>query len=477
MERNAAQRNPARRNPARRNAARPFSPREPIAALATPWGESAIGVIRITGSGCLTLLVKLFRPVAKSADEFLSSPGYTIHKGTIIGGNGPIDEVLIALYKKPKSYTGEDGAEIFCHGGMVIIKSLMDALFEAGFRQANPGEFTMRAFLNGKMDLTRAEAVNEIIRSRTGRAQNIAFSRLTGSIEKRIHRLRKDLLNIRTSMEVHLDYPDEELLEEAVDPDTVAAVRKELQRLVDTYRTGRVFQEGVSLVIAGKTNVGKSTLFNLLLKENRAIVSEIHGTTRDYLEGFITLEGIPIRLFDTAGLRTGGSPLEKEGMNRAESLIEESDMLLYLVDATAEIDEEEAVVLRSYRSKIPVIALWNKVDLLDKHHTPSPDGFLPFSAEKAEGLSALHTDIVDHLLDGAAPAPDDTVIESTRQRDILMKCLKNIDTFMEGRQKGLPLDVLAEDIREAMDNLGEMTGETATAEILEKMFSEFCVGK
>ena len=467
------------RNTSRQNTARPFSPSEPIAALASPWGESAIGVIRITGSNCLSLLVGLFRPATKSGKEFLSSPGYTLHRGKVVGTNGPIDEVLIALYKKPKSYTGEDSAEIFCHGGMVIIESLMKALFEAGFRQANPGEFTLRAYLNGKMDLTRAEAVNEIIRSRTNRAHNIALSRLAGSIEKKIHHLRDGLLNIRTSLEVHLDYPDEDLPEEAVDGNTIIAVQNELRELVETYRAGKIFQKGVSLLIAGKTNAGKSTLFNLLLKEDRAIVSEIHGTTRDYLEGFISLEGIPIRLFDTAGLRTSSSPLEKEGMNRTERLIEESDMLLYLVDATVGLDKEETASLKRYRSKIPVIMLWNKIDLLDKRlaATPPPDGFLAFSAEKADGLSALQKDLVDRLLNGFSPAPEEAVIESSRQRDILIRCLENLDTFIDDRKNGLPLDILADDIREALDNLGEITGETVTAELLEKMFSEFCVGK
>ncbi len=450
---------------------KPFSAVDPIAALATPWGESAIGVIRTSGEGCLELLSEVFHSGKNSLAE---SSGYTIRHGFIEDKGRRIDEVLITVYRKPHSYTGEDCAEIFCHGGMVIVREILQALLSRGFRQAEPGEFTQRAFLNGKMDLTRAEAVNEIIRSKTDRARQLALNRLSGDIEHKIQRIKETLISISAAVEVWIDYPDDDLDEDPIDRDRLDSVQNELERLLSTYRTGKIIQEGISVVIAGRTNAGKSTLFNLLLREDRAIVSEIHGTTRDYIEGAISIEGIPIRLFDTAGLRDSLDPLEQEGMRRSDRIIKSADLVLFLVDATRGLEEADKALMQSYEFGIDVIPLWNKVDVTS---AKAPQGCIPISCQTGEGLTELHNRIAEKILGGSSIESGEPIVDSLRQKNLIEKCLDAVRSLKKGHAENLPLDVLAVDIKEAIDCLGEITGEVVSEDILREMFSKFCVGK
>lgn len=482
----------------------PFSSSEPIAALATPWGQSAIGVIRTSGEGCLDLLSQIFRggrpspgairasgvPRGRSAasrkrraqNNLSLCRGYSIRHGFIEDGERQLDEVLITVYRKPRSYTGEDSAEIYCHGGMVIIREILQLLLSRGFRQAEPGEFTQRAFLNGKMDLTRAEAVNEIIRSKTDRARQLALNRLSGGIEQKIQTVKEALITISAAVEVQIDYPDDDLDHDPIDRERIAFVQDELERLLSTYRTGKILQEGISVVIAGRTNAGKSTLFNLLLREERAIVSEIHGTTRDYIEGAISIEGIPIRLFDTAGSRDSRDPLEQEGMRKSGQVIKNADLVLFLVDATRGLEKEDRALIQGYGDGVTVIRLWNKVDIAPE---PAPGNYVPLSCETGEGLSELHTRIAEGLLGGATVESGEPIIDSLRQKNLLERCLDAVRSFNRGLAKdglakdaeAMPLDVLAVEIKEAIDCLGEITGEVVSEDILREMFAKFCVGK
>ena len=473
---------------------KPFSSAEPIAALATPWGQSAIGVIRTSGEGCLDLLSKLFRggrqsPARVPGARIASTPdvrnnlsegrGYSIRHGFIEHGERQLDEVLITVFRKPRSYTGEDSAEIYCHGGMVIIREILQLLLNNGFRQAEPGEFTQRAFLNGKMDLTRAEAVNEIIRSKTDRARQLALNRLSGGIEQKIQAVKEALIGISAAVEVQIDYPDDDLDHDPIDRERITSVQDELERLLSTYRTGKILQEGISVVIAGRTNAGKSTLFNLLLREERAIVSEIHGTTRDYIEGAISIEGIPIRLFDTAGLRDSRDPLEQEGMRRSDQIIKNADLMLFLLDATRGLEQEDRALIQGYGDGVTVIPLWNKVDIAPE---PAPGNYIPISCQTGEGLSELHTRIAEAILGGSTIESGEPVIDSLRQKNLLERCLDAVRSFnrglaKDGLAKAIPLDVLAVEIKEAIDCLGEITGEVVSEDILREMFSKFCVGK
>ncbi len=447
---------------------------DPIAALATPMGSSALAVIRTSGAGSLEALSRLL----KDGRELNKTRGGTVHRATIRDGAEEVDEVLISVFRAPRSYTGEDGAEITCHGSLPVIRRILTLLSRSGFRDAGPGEFTQRAFLNGKMDLTRAEAVNEIVRAKTDRARSLALQRLSGAVEKRISEARSALVDLRAGIEVRLDYPEDEAGAKAVDRIRLREAREILAGLSRTYRRGRIFQEGASVVISGATNAGKSSLFNLLLREDRAIVSEVHGTTRDFLEGLVAIEGIPVRLIDTAGMRAPKDAVEAEGIRRAEEAVAGAELVLYLVDSSAGItgtDEDFLPRKGGLPRPAPVLPIWNKIDLAGG--SPAPDGFIPVSSLTGEGIEALEERIADVLLDGASTEGAEPLIDSERQKVLLERAEEALGRFEESLDRGAALDLLAVDLADALEALGEITGEVTSAEILERMFSTFCVGK
>ena len=446
------------------------SPDDPIVALATPAASSALAVIRVSGAGCLRLL----SPLSRAAQDLAALPGHTIHRMRLRDGEEDVDDVLLAVYHAPRSYTGEESAEIFCHGSLPVIQHLLSLLTRSGFRAAGPGEFTQRAFLNGRMDLTRAEAVNEIVRAKTDRARGLALQRLGGAIEKRIMAARAALVDLRASLEVMIDYPEEES-GDTIDAGAVEEAVRVLEGLTRTYRQGRIYQEGVAIAIAGATNAGKSSLFNLLLRQERAMVSEIHGTTRDWLEGGLSLEGIPVRLFDTAGLRASADPLEVEGMRRTEQVLQRADAVLYLVDGTRGEGVADRDFIRQWAGPAPLLPVWNKADLPGL--LPVPPGFTPVSAVTGQGLEEMTRLVVGAVLGGTTGDTGEPLIDSERQRILLEDALTALRLFREGHARGLTPDLLAVDLSAALDALGEITGEVTSAEILERMFSRFCVGK
>jgi tRNA modification GTPase len=340
-----------------------FYPHDSIAALATPWGESALAVIRVSGANSLGLLDSLFRPVSATVDT-------------------------LAVYRGPKSFTGEDGAEIFCHGSPLIIRRLLGLLTEAGFRFAGPGEFTLRAFLNRKLDLTQAEAVNEVVRARSDRARAIALNRLSGAIEQKITRIKQAVVRLSAAVELGLDYPEDEMEESNPNAgeEEAALCQQELERLLATYRIGKLYQEGICVVLAGRTNSGKSTLFNRMLREDRAIVSEVHGTTRDYLEAVVTIDGIPIRIYDTAGYRERADGIEAEGMRRTDSIVANADLVLYLVDAGEGLAAQDEEFLNARTQAGRTIPVWNKIDARGAAEANCPSGFAAVSAKEGYGL-------------------------------------------------------------------------------------------
>jgi len=446
---------------------------DPIFALASPMGESAIAVIRISGKEALVLLSCLFfgkQPLSGYAS-------HTIHYGMLRNPqNGEsIDEIMLAVYKAPAGYTGENGAEIFCHGSLAVINAIITLLLKNGFRQAAPGEFTQRAYLNGKLDLTRAEAVNEIIRSKSDKARALALNRLSGAVEKRINQIKDKLLGLLASFEILIDYPDDDItIEKSAWLEELTVIEEGLNRLLATYATGRIIQEGITVCIAGKTNAGKSTLFNLLLKEDRAIVSEIHGTTRDYLEGAIVIQGIPVRLFDTAGLRVTDNPLELEGIRRTDKILENADCILLVVDAGTGLTADEQAFMEKFGKQTPLIPIWNKVDL---NRVPCPPQYTPFSSHTGEGLAILNQRIVESVLTASSLENGEPVIDSLRQKQLLEECSAALITFRTGLDEDSPLDLLAVDLKEALDCLGEITGAITSEDIYKEMFSRFCVGK
>jgi tRNA modification GTPase len=444
-----------------------------IAACATPWGMGALAIVRISGCDSLKKLSPLFR---SGGGGLTAAPGHSLKLGEIIdpAGGEVIDEVLVGVYHAPRSYTGEDGAEIICHGSPAIVRRLLDLLGRSGFRPAGPGEFTMRAFLNGKMDLTQAEAVNEIVRARTDRARAVALNRLGGSIETRINSIKQGLLALSAALEVGMDYPEDEIDAPQPSPREVERLQAELEQLLSTYSIGKILQEGVTVVLAGGTNAGKSTLFNTLLREDRAIVSELHGTTRDYLEGVVSLEGVPLKLYDTAGYRHGGESVEQEGIRRTDRIVANAQLILYLTDATRGLTDLDRAFLDSLTTRERLICIWNKCDLSDR---PAPPGFLALSAVDGRGIPALLEEISRRALEQAPLDSEAPIIDSLRQKQLLERSLSALKDFRAGLAGHLSADVLAVDLKESLDALAEITGEITSQDILDAIFSSFCVGK
>jgi tRNA modification GTPase len=445
-----------------------------IAALATPWGESALAVIRTSGKNCIEAVSAVF----ENSEKMNKAAGGTLLKGYITDPDSGerIDEVVAGIYRNPKSYTGEDLVEIYTHGSLPGIRAVLAVLKKGGFRDAGPGEFTLRAFLNKKMDLTKAEAVHEIITSKSRKAQSLAMARLSGNVFDRINSMKFQLRDILSGVELQLDYAeDEDDPGAGIDPSALEAVRKELEVLASTYRIGRLYQDGVKIVLAGRTNAGKSALFNLFLKEDRSIVSDIHGTTRDYIESYISIKGVPVRLFDTAGIRDAEHPIEVEGIKRSEQIIGSSDIVIYIVDSCEGLSDEDEELLDQYGDK-NIIKLWNKIDICPSR-TP-PDGFIPVSSFTGEGFSELEKLILETAYGGELSSlADDAVIDSERQKKHIDSASSALQEAENAVKQNVPLDLIALDLKEAMDNLGEITGEITSADILNNMFSRFCVGK
>ena len=444
-----------------------------IAALATPWGESALAVIRTSGKNCIDAVSSVF----EDSGKIKKAEGNTLLKGYIIDPETGmrVDEVVAGIYRNPRSYTGEDLVEIYTHGSLPGIRAVLAALKKGGFRDAGPGEFTLRAFLNKKMDLTKAEAVHEIITSKSRKAQNLAMARLSGNVFNKINSIKHSLADILSSVELQLDYAeDEDDPGAGIDILKLQENRKELEKLADTYRIGRLYQDGIKIVLAGRTNAGKSALFNLFLKEDRSIVSDIHGTTRDYIESYISISGVPVRLFDTAGIRDSSHPVEAEGIKRSEQIIDSSDIVIYIVDSCEGLCREDEKLLNLYSSK-NIIRLWNKIDVC---RNAPPEGFIPVSSFTGEGFAEVEKLVLETAYGGEfASLADDAVIDSERQKKHIDCAVSALLEAEKSVKQDIPLDLIAPDLKEAMDNLGEITGEITSADILNNMFSRFCVGK
>ena len=445
---------------------------EPIVALATAMRESAIAVIRTSGVNS----VKLFSKVFSNSKGILNSKGFTLHYGYIVdeeSGN-KIDEVTAAVYRSPKSYTGQESVEIFCHGSLPGIESIITVLKNAGFRDAAPGEFTMRAFLNGKMDLSQAEAVAEIVQSRSKQAHSLALKRLSGAVYSRINFVKKILINLMSLIEVQLDYPDDEIGGETnLSLEPLEEAESEITKLIDSYRVGKIFHEGVTVALAGGTNAGKSSLFNLFLREDRSIVSELSGTTRDFIESWISIDGIPVRLIDTAGIRDASHPVEKEGIRRSEEIIKNSSLVLYIIDGSIGMTEEDKGVYAKYKENKAYIFVWNKIDA----SVGNPENnFIKVSAMSGEGFASMES-IISSRLTGVHVTGTELMIDSLRQKDLLVKAKKALGNVRTSMENNVSLDAIAMDLKDALDAIGEITGEVSSVDILNNIFSGFCVGK
>ncbi len=459
-------------------APRPYQDRDTsIYALATPAAESALAVIRTSGPGVIEHVAACFsRPEA-----LREAAGNTAVVGVFVDpqDRSHIDQVVCVVYRAPRSYTGEDSVEISCHGSLPVIRSIATALEASGLRQAQAGEFTLRAFLSGKMGLTQAEAVAEIINARTDTARSLALGRLEGRLEQEIERLKQELVKVLAAVQIQLDYPEEETGEIAYDLVRLEQATSELRNLVSTYRSGRLYQAGVQVALAGATNAGKSSLFNRLLREDRSIVSETHGTTRDFIEATVDIADIPVRLYDTAGIRQIDESVEQEGIRRTKEVIEQAAALIYLVDATRGMDDADRQTIDSFAASGPCILLWNKIDMIaDRESGQAPDGFIPISAETGEGLDEFRSALERTLTEGGMQLRGgETVIDNARQASLVRRAIESAERTAESMRSSAPADLVAVDLQDAVDALGEITGEVTSEDILDTMFGDFCVGK
>lgn len=455
-----------------------------ICALATASGMGAIAVIRVSGPDAIALCTPIFKSV-KEGKSLLDQKTHTIHLGTIMEGSQLVDEVLVSVFKGPNSYTGENIVEISCHGSNYIQQQILQLLIKNGCRNAEPGEFTFRAFMNGKMDLSQAEAVADLIASSNEKSHDLALSQMRGGFSSEIQGLRKELIKFASLIELELDFSTE---------DVEFADRKELDRLlnrlkmvlrklVDSFALGNVLKNGIPVAIVGEPNVGKSTLLNTLLNEERAIVSEIAGTTRDTIEDELVIEGMSFRFIDTAGIRDTQDVIETIGIEKTFEKIKQAKVILYLFDAStanSETVHAEIKKIEEHTLGKQLIAVANKVDKGDVQSIKSNFGDLPnvlfISAKHKENVERLK-DLLTYQVKQGLLNNDDVIISNSRHFEALSKALEYVVQVQDGLSVGVSGDLLAMDIRESLHNLGEITGEITTDDLLDSIFRDFCIGK
>ena len=449
-----------------------------IVAPATPPGEGGVGILRLSGAQAETLLARTFHGrIAPSA--MLS---HRLYHGRLCRSDGSaLDEVLAVIMRAPHSYTREDVVEVHCHGGSQLLRSALDLFLDAGARLARPGEFTQRAFFNGRLDLSQAEAVAALIAARSEQAARAALAQLDGRLSRQLEHYTAELRELLLLLEAHIDFPDDDLgtLDLAGLTGRAAAVQAEMVRLLATFDTGRALREGLSVLILGRPNVGKSSLLNALLGEARAIVTEIPGTTRDTVEEQLVLGGFPLRLVDTAGVRHTADPIEQEGVRRARDKAAAADLVLLVVDASQPLQAEDRMAMALAPPARTVLVL-NKSDLPAVPAAAECASFprqAVISARHGSGLAALQAAIVAHLGAASGEAGDGVVLTERRHREALAAASAALDHFLATAPTGAPMECLAFDLREALAALGQITGETTPDDILEQIFSRFCIGK
>jgi tRNA modification GTPase len=453
-----------------------------IAAISTPMGEGAIAIVRISGEESVEIASKIFK--GKSLNEV---PSHTIHYGHIAEPRTGqvVEEVMVTVLRGPKTFTREDIVEINCHGGLVSVNKVLQLTLESGARLAEPGEFTKRAFLNGRIDLSQAEAVMDLIRAKTDRAMNVAINQMEGRLSSLIKRLRQELLETLAHIEVNIDYPEYDDVEEmthSVLINKASNVREEIKRLLLTSGQGKILREGLSTVIIGRPNVGKSSLLNSLVQENKAIVTDIPGTTRDVIEEYVNVRGVPLRLLDTAGIRETEDIVERIGVERSRKVLKEADLILLVLNNNEELTTEDEKLFQAVEG-MDVIVIVNKTDLkqaIDFGRVKELAGNHPLvttSLLEDVGVDQLEEAISSLFFSGSIEAQDMTYVSNSRHIALLTQANKAIEDAIDGIENGIPIDLIQIDLTRAWELLGEVIGDAVHESLIDQLFSQFCLGK
>ena len=444
-----------------------------IVAISTSVGEGAISIIRLSGHDALNIASKVFTKDLTKVDS------HTIHYGFVTSNNEKIDEVLVSVMKAPKTFTREDIVEINCHGGIATTNKVLEVLLENGARLAEPGEFTKRAFLNGRIDLLEAEATMDLISSKAESARKISINTLTGETSNLIKNLRSELVKIISNIEVNIDYPEYEDIEvltnESILPD-IKKFKEKLAEIIKKSEDSKVIKEGIRVGIIGRPNVGKSSLLNSLLEEEKAIVTDVPGTTRDIVEGSLIISGIPLNIIDTAGIRKTEDTVEKIGVEKSLKIIDTSDLLIYILNNNEEITEEEKEILEKTKNKKRIIVV-NKIDLKTKLNKKLLDSYIEISVKENIGIDKIKDEIKRLFNIGEISTNDMTYLSNARSIALLKKSLNNINDAINEINNNNPIDIVELSLKESWNNLGEVIGETYTDELLDELFSRFCLGK
>ncbi|EKF50979.1 tRNA uridine-5-carboxymethylaminomethyl(34) synthesis GTPase MnmE [Lactococcus garvieae] len=446
-----------------------------IAAISTPLGEGAIAIVRLSGSDAVAIAKKVFK--GKDLDTVAS---HTINYGHIFDQERLVDEVMLSVMRAPKTFTREDLVEINTHGGIAVTQEILQLLLRSGARLAEPGEFTKRAFLNGRIDLAQAESVMDLIRAKTDQAANIAIKQLDGSLSNLINNIRQEILESLAQVEVNIDYPeydDVETMTSQMLLEKTAHFEQLLETLLATAKRGKILREGLRTAIIGRPNVGKSSLLNQLLREEKAIVTDIAGTTRDVITEFANIGGVPLELIDTAGIRETEDVVEKIGVERSQKALEEADLVLLVLDASSPLTAKDVELLEVSSSSNRIVLL-NKTDLPEKIELEKlPEDYIRISALKNENLDAVEKQIRTLFFSGEIEAKDATTLSNARHIGLVEEALGALKEANNGLAMGLPVDLIQVDVTRCWQLLGEITGEAAPDELITQLFSQFCLGK
>lgn len=454
-----------------------------IAAISTAVGEAGIGIVRLSGKESINIANNVFKGV--KGRELLEAGNKKLAYGHIIDENGKvIDEVLIAKMEEPYTYTRENMVEIYCHGGIISVRKILELLLRTGARLAEAGEFTKRAFLNGRLDLSQAEAVIDIINSKTDRSLEVSVNQLEGGLSQKVSDIRDILLSMMAHIEASIDFPEDDVEEIALETlkENALDVKGQIEALLATSSRGKILRDGIKTVILGKPNVGKSSLLNAILNENRAIVTDIPGTTRDIIEEFVNLDGIPLKIIDTAGIRDTDDVVEKIGVDRARESIKDADLIIGLFDASRPLEEEDFEIIDLINNNNSIVLL-NKTDLKEEFTTKDLEAKMPgkkiikSAIIKSLGVEELVQEIKSLFYSGEVDMDSDVVVTNIRHKNQLEKALKDILSALEDINMFVPLDCIEVSIKDCFNNLGEISGDTIGEDVLDRVFKQFCIGK